>query len=101
VELPVDDNQTIKVEVTSQAQGVVQAGTGEKLAEAAERLDEAVGRVVKLGRQVIEKARAAGEPPTRIEVELGLKLTVKTGFVIAESSGEGHFRVTLEWSTPG
>jgi hypothetical protein len=30
-----------------------------------------------------------------VELELGLKLTAKTGFVIAESSGEAHVKVIL------
>ena len=30
-----------------------------------------------------------------------LKLTAKTGFVIAESTGEAHFKVTLKWTLGG
>jgi hypothetical protein len=30
-------------------------------------------------------------------VEFGLKLTAKTGVVIAESATEAHIKVTLEW----
>jgi hypothetical protein len=31
-------------------------------------------------------------------VELGLRLTVKAGFVIAESTGEANFKVTRKWA---
>jgi hypothetical protein len=96
VELPIDDGETIRVEVSSE--GLVHAGAGDVIAKAGERLDEAVGKVVRMGQQVIRQARDAPRPPDAIEVELGLKLTAKTNFVIAESSGEGNFKVTLKWT---
>jgi hypothetical protein len=51
-----------------------------------------------MGRKVIEQARAAAESPDAIELELGLKLTAKTGFVVAQSSGEAHVKVILKWT---
>jgi hypothetical protein len=96
IELPVDGNDTIKVEISNQ--GLVRAGATEVIGRAGERLDQAIDQVVKMGQDAIKKARAGAEPPTSIDVELGLKLTAKTGFVIAESSGEAHFKVTLKWS---
>ena len=65
---------------------------------AAERLDEAVGQVVRMGRKVIQQAREVTDAPEAVELELGLKLTAKTGFVIAESSGEAHVKVILKWT---
>jgi hypothetical protein len=96
VELPIDGTENIIVEVSNE--GLVRAGAGDVVAKASERLDEAVGKVVRMGQQVIKQARAVAEPPDAIEVELGLKLTAKTNFVVAESSGEANFKVTLKWT---
>jgi hypothetical protein len=96
IELPIDGNETIKVEISNQ--GLVRAGAGDVIGKASERLDHAVDQVVKMGQEAISKARKAAQPPSALEVELGLKLTAKTGFVIAESTGEAHFKVTLKWT---
>lgn len=96
IELPIDGDETIKVEISNQ--GLVRAGAGDVIGKASERLDHAVDQVVKMGQEAIGKARKAGQPPSALEVELGLKLTAKTGFVIAESTGEAHFKVTLKWT---
>jgi len=96
IELPIDGDDTIRVEISNQ--GLVRAGATEVIGRAGEKLDQAIDQVVKMGQDAIKKAREAAEPPSAVEVELGLKLTAKTGFVIAESSGEAHFKVTLKWS---
>ena len=99
VEVPVDDHSYIKVEVSDQ--GVVRAGAADVIARATERLDEAVAQVVRMGQETVARARAAASPPDAIEIELGLKVTAKTGFVVAESSGEANFKVVLKWGLAG
>jgi hypothetical protein len=96
IELPIDGDDTIRVEVSNQ--GLVRAGASDVIGRASERLDQAVGQVVKMGQEAVSKAREAAQPPSALELELGLKLTAKTGFVIAESSGEAHVKVTLKWT---
>lgn len=98
VELPINDNESIKVEVSSQ--GLVRAGAGEVIGRATERFDEAVAQIVRMGEAAIRRARDTAAPPDAIDVELGIKLTAKTGFVIAESTGEANFKVTLKWMSP-
>lgn len=96
VDLPIDGDETIRVEISNE--GLVRAGASEVIGTATERLDQAVGQVVRMGRRVIEQARAAADTPDAIELELGLKLTAKTGFVVAQSSGEAHVKIILKWS---
>jgi hypothetical protein len=69
------------------------------IGRAAERFEQAVAQVVRMGQDAVRQARATTSPPDSIDVELGLKLTAKTGFVIAESSGEANFKVTLRWTS--
>jgi Trypsin-co-occurring domain 1 len=98
VELPTDESETdvIKVEISNE--GLVRAGAGDVVGRATERFDQAVAQIVRLGQDAVRRARAAATPPDAIDVELGLKLTAETGFVIAKSSGEANFKVTLRWS---
>ena len=96
VELPVDDEGCIKVEVSDP--GVVRAGAGDVIGKATERFDDAIAQVIRMGQLAIRRATMAATPPDAIDVELGLKLTAKTGFVIAESSGEANFKVVLKWT---
>ncbi|MFC4071731.1 CU044_2847 family protein [Actinoplanes subglobosus] len=96
VELPVDDDDFVMVEVSGQ--GVVRANAGDVVGRASERFDQAVAQVTRMGQEAIRRARETAVPPDEIDVELGLKLTAKTGFVIAESSGEANFKVVLRWT---
>jgi hypothetical protein len=98
IELPIDEETTLRVDVTRQQKGLVRAGATDAVLRATQRFDEAMAQVVRLGGQALARATAAANPPDRLSVELGLKLTAKTGFVVAESTGEAHFRVLLEWS---
>lgn len=95
-ELPLDDGESITIEVSDT--GLVRAGTGGRIGRVEDNFDEALARVVRLGRSAVDKARGLPRPPSSIEVELGLKLTAKAGFVIAESSGEANFKVALKWT---
>ena len=99
VELPIDDGETIYVEVSEE--GLQHTGPRDTVEKVQQRLDDAIERVVTMGRRSIEKARSSVEPPQEVQVELGLKLTAKTGFVVAESTGEAQFKVTLKWALDG
>ncbi|MFG1605966.1 CU044_2847 family protein [Actinoplanes sp. NPDC049265] len=101
VELPIDEtgDETIRVEVREV--GLTRASAGDVIERATQRFDQAIAQVVKIGQDAVRKAREAATPPDGIDVELGLKLTARTGFVIAESSGEANFKVTLRWSSSG
>jgi hypothetical protein len=96
LEVPTGDNGFIKVEVDTE--GPLRVGAGDVLGRASERFDEALAQIIRMGEAAIERARAATAPPDAIDIELGLKLTAKTGFVIAGSSGEANFKVVLKWS---
>lgn len=96
LDLPITDTDDILVEVTDV--GTVRAGAGQLLGRATERLDDAVAKVVRMGREVVKQARESAEAPDSVEIELGLKLTAQTNFVVAGSTGEANFKVTLKWN---
>ncbi|HEX9999879.1 MAG TPA: CU044_2847 family protein [Actinoplanes sp.] len=96
LDLPIDDTETILVEITEV--GTTRAGAAEVIGRAGERLDEAVAKVVRMGHQIIKQARDAPRAPDAVEVELGLKLTARSNFVVAGTTGEANFKVTLKWN---
>ncbi|GAA0321062.1 hypothetical protein NE235_18485 [Actinoallomurus spadix] len=87
------------VEITKQEDTLAPVG---RTRDAVSRLPEAfsagLDRAQRFANEVVEKMRAFPEPPDRIAVEFGLKLSAKTGVVVAESTGEAHLKVTAEWS---
>ena len=49
---------------------------------------------------IVGELRSGDRSPDTITVEFGLKLTFSAGAVIASSSGEGTFQITLTWEKP-
>ncbi|WP_021593866.1 CU044_2847 family protein [Actinomadura welshii] len=102
MEVPLDNGETILVEVTGQVQGVVPAGKArDVIGKLPEALSEGLDRVQRFSSEVLERMRDAAEPPDVLAVEFGLKFSAKTGIVVAESSGEAHLKVTAEWHRNG
>src|SRR5262245_1841533 len=95
--MPLDETGTETIRVEVRESGLTRASAGDVVDRTSQRVDQAVAQVVKIGQDAVRRAREAASPPDGIDVELGLKLTAKTGFVIAESSGEANFKVTLRW----
>jgi hypothetical protein len=50
-----------------------------------------------MAQALIAKLRDLGERPDEISVEFGLKMSVGARLVVAHSSGEANFKVTLQW----
>ncbi|MFY1671106.1 CU044_2847 family protein [Plantactinospora sp. WMMB334] len=98
VEVPVDDGAAVLVEVTNQVDGVVPAGRSQEvIARLSETFDDAFDRFSRLARGAAARARDAGGAD-RVTVEFGLKVAAKGGFVVAETTGEAHLKLTFEWN---
>ncbi|AVT35379.1 CU044_2847 family protein [Plantactinospora sp. BB1] len=98
VEIPVDDESTVLVEVTHQVTGVAPAGRSrEVVTRLSETFGEAFDRFHRLAQSAAAQARDAGGAD-RVAIEFGLKVAAKGGFVVAETTGEAHMKVTFEWN---
>ncbi|MEQ4304863.1 CU044_2847 family protein [Plantactinospora sp. B6F1] len=98
VEIPVDDDSSVLVEVTHQVTGVAPAGRPrEVVARLSETFGEAFDRFHRLAQSAAARARDAGGAD-RVAIEFGLKVAAKGGFVVAETTGEAHMKVTFEWN---
>jgi hypothetical protein len=89
----VDDTTTVRFEIEP-SEGFRPAGPNEILG----RVQEAVGPAVDAAKAVLEKVKQAR--PDEIELKFGVKVSGGTNWLIAKSSGEGNFEVTLTWSRP-
>lgn len=99
VDVQVGDGEVIQAEVSTGGGGDAGAAW-DKL-----RLDDAADAVRRVGRWVVDTVRdGLPEKPSKVGVEFGLKLAVKSGkltSVLAEASGEASLVVKLEWTSDG
>lgn len=98
LEVPLDDGETVLVEITSQVDDVGPVGVGRDIVGRLESLGVGLDRVQSFASEVLGRMRAFPEPPDTVAVEFGLKLSAKTGVVIAESTGEAHLKVAAQWN---
>lgn len=100
LEVPLDAENTILVDVTTSVEGTVQAGPGEVVGRMSQTLERALDRLEPLAATVVRRLATLPRQPDRASIEFGISLTAKTGVVIAESTGQSHFNITLEWQSP-
>lgn len=63
-------------------------------------IGEAIDRALPAAALLMRKIAALPNRPSEIEVKFGLKLSGKMGALIASTSVEGNFEVTLTWTAP-
>lgn len=97
LEVPLDADNTILVDITARVEGVVPAGPGEVVERMGMTLERALERLQPLTSSVVRRLSALAESPDRVGVEFGISLSGKAGMVIAETTAQSHFKITLEW----
>ncbi len=97
---PTDDGQAIVVEIDEAARpGAVRAGRTDTVAETAARTFEtALGPVRSTVEALVAKLGTLSQQPDEVVVEFGFKLSAEAGAIIASTSGEASFKVTLKWA---
>jgi hypothetical protein len=100
LQVPLSDGQIMHVEVSSRDDwdtiGPVSRGA-DGVAVLPERLSEGLDRIRSFADEVLTRLRSGTRPPDSVQVEFGVKLSAKTGVIVAESNGEAHLAVTLQW----
>lgn len=98
VALLVEGSDPVLVEVDDAAGGIVRAGRAAELVESlGETFQASLARLRPLADALREQFDALTERPDEVGVEFGLKVTADAGVVIAHTSGEANFKVTLQW----
>jgi hypothetical protein len=100
IEVPLDGAEPIVMEVDDVEEGgiVRSARPGQIIGTAATSFDAALERFQPMAQTLIARLRDLAERPDGIGVEFGLKMSMDAGLVVAHSSGEANFKVTLQWN---
>jgi hypothetical protein len=102
VEVPVSADGSVTIEVDEVDGGRAMRGGGSRSAlmeQSTQTLQEGLHGLSDALQDIVAELRHASEV-TRIEVELGLKLTGEAGFVVTKFGGEANFRVMVRWEPP-
>jgi hypothetical protein len=62
-----------------------------------ETFESALARVLPASAAIIERFRDMHHSADEIELEFGLKVNAEAGAIIARTSGEANFQITLRW----
>lgn len=101
IEVPLDAGGTMLVEVTGQVEGVAPVGRPrDVLGRLPETFGKSLDRVQAFTGEILQRMRDTPEPPDTVSIEFGLKLSMKVGVAVAESTGEAHIKVAAEWRKP-
>lgn len=98
LEVPLEDGGSITVEVEEGPRGTLRsARPDEVVATAGRTLEATVERIGPASRAIVGKLKELAEPPDEIGVEFGMKLNAEAGVIIARTSGEANFKISLTW----
>jgi hypothetical protein len=98
VAVPLEEGEAILVEVDDTGDGIVRAARpGEVVATLNESFEAALARLQPLAQAIVSRFRDLAERPDEVGVEFGVKLSADAGLVVAHSSGEANFKITLQW----
>jgi hypothetical protein len=100
IEVPLDGAHPIVMEIDDVGDGGIirSARPGEVIGTAATSFDAALERLQPMAQALVARLRDLAEGPDGIGVEFGLKMSMDAGLVVAHTSGEANFKVTLQWN---
>jgi len=90
----------VVVEVDDDQAALLPAGRrpGEVAGEAAKTFEEAIAAIGPATEQI--RVQLWKLAPQELSIEVGIKLTVEAGAIIAKAGGEANFKATLKWIQP-
>ncbi|MFI9558790.1 CU044_2847 family protein [Nonomuraea endophytica] len=99
VEIPLDGGGRLVVEVEpAEAEEIQRAGrAGRALRQAGSTLQAAITSVTPAVESIARKLRDIENPPDRLELTFGIKISGEADVAIAKTSSEAQFQVVLEW----
>jgi hypothetical protein len=102
IEFPVEDGTNLVVEVDDPLPegGVVRAARpGEVAEKASQTLEAALGKIKPMAGAILSVLEDLAKSPQEIQIEFGVKVNANAGAVLASAGMEGHYRVTLVWTS--
>src|SRR4051794_37258845 len=106
VEFPMENGDGLLVEVDDvpgaygpgSGQTMRGVSSGEMMERARLTYEEAVDKIRPAAESIVERIRSIAEPPDIISVEFGIKLNANIGAILASTSAEAQFTLTLTWN---
>jgi hypothetical protein len=99
--MDLDDGGSVLVEVADGAAPgpVTRGGRAQDLVTSAgASLGEALDQLGPVVKGVVTRLREAADWPDEVEVEFAIKLSADANVIIARSSGEANFRISMRWA---
>lgn len=98
VEVPLSNGQVVLAEVTSQVDDVVPAGKGKDIVgRLPDALRTGLRHITTFAGDALAGLGDLDETPDVISMEFGVMLSAKAGCVVAESTGQAHVKIAVEW----
>jgi hypothetical protein len=102
VEFPTEDGGSLLVEVDDDLRlgsgPTFRGGPGTMVIEKARvTYEEALENIKGAAETIISKMRTLSESPNEISVEFGIKLSADVGAILASTSAEAQFTLSLTW----
>lgn len=98
LEVPLSDERIVLAEVTDQFDGTVPAGrVRDVIGKLPEAFGEGLRRVQALADEALASMGDLKQAPDVVSLEFGLKMSATAGVVVAQSTGEAHVKLLIEW----
>lgn len=106
VEFPLEDGDSIFVEVDEPAQTDSRIGIPDDRIGISDRIfqkstqsfESAFKSVKPIANAILNKVNSLNQPADEVEVKFGIRITVGLGAVVASSSSEVNYEITLKWN---
>ena len=102
VKIPLEDGDFVTLETTDGPDGpVTRSGrVSEAVTEVGRSLESYLGGIKSATAAMVSKLQDIDEGVEEVDVALGVKLSARAGLVIANTSGEANFNITVRWKRP-
>ena len=103
VRMDLADGGSVLVEVADTNSGpITRGGRAEELVtDAGATLDSALDQLGPVVKGVVGRLREAADWPDEVAVEFSIKLSADANVIIARTSGEANFKISMQWSRGG
>jgi hypothetical protein len=99
VEFPLENGDSILVEVDEPALTDDRIGLRDEVTQKAQKtFESALDTVKPLANAIMTKVRSLNQPADEVEVKFGVKMSAELGAVIASGNGEVNYEITLKWN---
>jgi hypothetical protein len=100
VVVPMGNGESVLVEVAAErGEGLEPIGRSDGIGRTVETFQESAERLSRLASVIADRLRGLANAPEEITVEFGIKVAADASVVVARTSGEANFKVTLQWQS--